>query len=60
MLTIDVVLVPLLLTLNISHTFSKVSIVDFEQVSVCWEDNSKTACGFIAKFEQDKLGVKCF
>ena len=27
----------LLLTLNIFHTFSKVSIVEFEQVNVSWE-----------------------
>ena len=33
----DVVLVFLLLTLNIFQTFPRVSIVDFEQVNVCWE-----------------------
>ena len=33
---IDVVLVFLLSTLNIFHTFSSVSIVDLEQVIVCW------------------------
>ena len=33
----DVVLVFLLLTLNIFHTFSSVSIVDFEQVDVSWK-----------------------
>ena len=34
----DVVLLFLLLTLNIFHTFfSGVSIVDFEQVNVSWE-----------------------
>ena len=32
-----VVLVSLLLTLNIFHTFSKVSIVKFEQVNTGWE-----------------------
>ena len=30
----------LLLTLNIFHTFSSVSIVDFEQVSVCQVANT--------------------
>ena len=34
---IDVVLVSLLLTLNIFHTFFSVSIVEFEQVNVFWE-----------------------
>ena len=34
---IDVVLVFLLLTLNNFTTFSKVSIVDFEQVNAGWE-----------------------
>ena len=33
---IDVVLVFLLLTLNIFHTFFGVPIVDFEQVTVSW------------------------
>ena len=33
---IDVVLIILLLTLNIFHTFSSVSIVNFEQVNVNW------------------------
>ena len=33
---IDVVLVFLLLTLNIFHTFSSVSIADFEQVNISW------------------------
>ena len=33
---IDVVLVFLLLTLKIFHTFFSVSIVDFEQVNVSW------------------------
>ena len=33
----DVVLVFLLLILNIFHTFFSVSIVDFEQVNVCWK-----------------------
>ena len=32
----DVVLVFLLLTLNIFHNFSNVSIVDFEQVNITW------------------------
>ena len=32
----DVVLMFLLLTFNIFHTFSSVSIVDFEQVNVTW------------------------
>ena len=32
----DVVLVFLLLTLNIFHKFSNVSIVDFEQVNITW------------------------
>ena len=34
---IDIVLVFLLLTLYIFHTFSSVSIVDFEQVDVSWD-----------------------
>ena len=36
--TIDVVLVPLFLTLfyNISHLFSSVSIANFEQVNISW------------------------
>ena len=33
---IDVFLVFLLVTLNIFHTFSSISIVDFEQVNVSW------------------------
>ena len=33
----EVALVFLLLTLNIFHNFSKVSIVDFEQVNVNWD-----------------------
>ena len=33
----DVVLVFLLLTLNIFHTFSSASMVDFEKVKVNWE-----------------------
>ena len=33
----DLVLVFLLLTLNIFHTFSNVSIVGFEQVHLNWE-----------------------
>ena len=33
----DVVLVTLMLTLNIFHTFFSASIVDFEHVNVCWE-----------------------
>ena len=36
----DVVLVFLLLTLNIIHTFSSVSIIEFEQVNVSWEVTS--------------------
>ena len=32
----DIVVVFLLLTLNVFHTFFSVSIVDFEQVSICW------------------------
>ena len=32
----DVSLVSLLLTLNIFHNFSSVSIVNFEQVNICW------------------------
>ena len=36
---IDVFLVSLLLTLNIFLTFSTVSIVDFEQINVCWGSN---------------------
>ena len=37
--TIKVILVFLVLTLNIIfYIFSSVSIVDFEQVIVCWED----------------------
>ena len=32
----DIVLVFLLLTLNIFHSFFSASIVDFEQVNVCW------------------------
>ena len=31
----NVVLVPLLLTMNIFHIFSNVSIVDFKQVNIC-------------------------
>ena len=34
--TSDVVLVFLMLTLNIFHTFFSVSLVDFEQVNVSW------------------------
>ena len=34
--TSDFVLVFLLLPLNIFHTFSAVSIVDFEQASISW------------------------
>ena len=33
---IAVVLMFLMLTLNIFHTFSSVSVVDFEQVNVIW------------------------
>ena len=33
----DVVVVFLMLTLNIFHTFSSVSIVDFEQVNISWD-----------------------
>ena len=36
-----VVLVFLLLTLNIFHTFFSVSIVDFEQANVSWNRLSK-------------------
>ena len=36
-----VVLVSLLLTLDIFHTFSSVSIINFEQVNVCWVENKK-------------------
>ena len=32
----DVILVFLLLTLNIFHTFSSISIVDFERINVSW------------------------
>ena len=32
----DIVLVFLLLTLNVFHSFFSASIVDFEQVNVCW------------------------
>ena len=32
----DVVLVSLLLTVNIISSFSSVSVVDFEQINVCW------------------------
>ena len=35
-MSFDVVLVFLLLTLNIFHTFSSVSIVDFELVNLSW------------------------
>ena len=34
--TSDVVLVFLMLTLNIFHTFFSVSLVDFEEVNVSW------------------------
>ena len=37
-----VVLVFLLLTLNIFHTFSSAFIVDFEQVNVSWDIPSNT------------------
>ena len=42
-----VILVILLLTLNIFHTFFRVSIVDFEQVNVCWEVDIVVPCGGI-------------
>ena len=32
----DAILISLLLTLNIFHTFSSVATVNFEQVNVCW------------------------
>ena len=38
---IDVVLVFLLITLNIFHTFFCVSIADFEQVNGTWEETNK-------------------
>ena len=38
---IDVVLVFLLSTSNLFHTFFSVSIVEFEQVNVCWVDSLK-------------------
>ena len=37
--SLNVVLVFLLLTLNIFHFFSSVSIVDFEQVIVSWDES---------------------
>ena len=36
----DVVLMSLLLILNMFHTFFSVSVVDIEQVNVCWVDDS--------------------
>ena len=36
---IDVILVSLLLTWTYFTAFSRVSIVDFEQVNVCWEES---------------------
>ena len=36
-LTIDVVLLLLLLGLNVFHTFSTLSVVDFKLVNICWE-----------------------
>ena len=41
----DVVLVSLLLSLNIFHTFSRIFIAEFEQVNVCWGKGSN--CGEI-------------
>ena len=38
--TNGVVLVSLLLTLNIFHTFSSVSIVNFEQVNTGWVNSN--------------------
>ena len=38
---VDLVLMFLILTLNIFHTFSSISIVDFEQVNVSWFKSSK-------------------
>ena len=36
-----IVLVSLLITLNIFHNFSSVSIVNFEPVSTSWEDSAR-------------------
>ena len=41
--TPDVVLVSLLLTLNIFHTFSNVSTVNFEHVNADWVHLSQTS-----------------
>ena len=38
----DVTLVPLLLTLNIFYFFFQVSVIDFEQVNICWETKSQS------------------
>ena len=35
--SLDVVLVSLLLTLYIFHTFSRVSVADFVQINISWE-----------------------
>ena len=43
---IDVILMFLLLTMNIFHTFSSVSIVDFEQVNVSWDVTCLNSCWF--------------
>ena len=40
----DVVVVYLLLTLSIFRFFSTVSIVDFEQVNICWNEHIGNMC----------------
>ena len=42
--TRKIVLVSLLLTLNIFHTFSSVSIVDFEHVMAGWDEVMSVFC----------------
>ena len=42
----DVVLVSLLLTLKIFHISSTASIVNFEQVNICWHLMSKIQIGY--------------
>ena len=55
---VDVILVFLLLTLNIFHTFSSVPVVDFKQVNVSWVipiTSSRTKRSILKISENSKL-----
>ena len=55
----NITLVSLLLTLNIFHSFSSVSIVNFEGVNVCWVVTIQHASVLLPPF-RDYFFFSCY